>query len=86
MIRTGYFDAAGKCLVIHSGAGDPPQIDYAYSKEVPHGLGPGHVEFNGRGKLRKVVPEHEREHPVDSSPTLLERVAELEARVRQLEG
>lgn len=81
MTRIGYFDGAGHCMMISSGAGDPP-IPFSFKMEVPDGIGPNTCEYDSQtNKIRK----KERDPlplPVDPiGPTL----AELDARVKELE-
>lgn len=80
-MRMGYFDNAGHCMMISSGAGDPP-IPFSFKMEVPDGIGPNTCELDTK---TKTVRQKEREPlplPVDIvGPSL----ADLAARVKELE-
>lgn len=83
MKRIGYFDSTGKCLVIYSGAGEPPNdLEYAYSAEVPSDLGPNTVEHTGKGIRRKERVFERPERP--ARKTQAAEIAELKAEIAEL--
>lgn len=82
-MRTGYFDNDGKCLVIQTGAMEPP-ASFAYSAEVPDTLGPNTVEYDkqsGKVKAKQKAPKPDNPPAED----LRKLIDDLEKRVAALE-
>jgi hypothetical protein len=78
----GYFDGEGNCMMISSGAADPP-IPFSFKQEVPDGIGPATCEFDPQTK--KIKKKEREPLPVPAIDPLLPTLAMLDARVKELE-
>lgn len=80
MTRMGYFDGYGHCMMISSGAGDPP-IPFSFKMEVPEGITPATCEFDAQTKKVKKKEREPIPAPASTGPDL----KDLERRVKELE-